>query len=57
MIITVCMVLKKRIENISEMLATEIKEIENNQLEMKSTRNEIRNMLHAKNNRLEEAEK
>ena len=48
--------LEKIIEDISETLTTEIKELKKNQLEMKSEINDIRNILHAMNRRLEEAE-
>ena len=48
--------LEKRIEDISETLTTEIKELKKNQSEMKNAINEIGNRLDAMNSRLEEAE-
>ena len=47
---------KQKIEDVSETLTTEIKELKKNQSEMKNAINEIGNRLHARNSRLEEAE-
>ena len=56
MIIRILTGLEKRMEDISETLSTEIKELKKNQSEMKNTTNEIGNRFDAMNSRLEEAE-
>ena len=48
--------LEKCVQIISQALTTETKELKKNQSEMKSTINDIKNMLDAMNSRMEEAE-